>query len=75
MTPWFVGAPFADLVAKVQALCPPDRDPLLTKHSAANRRLPLAGSAFHRARIAELAADPDATRKEWRRFVNEWTNR
>jgi len=73
-TPWFVGAPFANLVENVQALCPPDRDPLLTNRSPANRRLPLAGSAFHRARIAEVAGDPEATRKAWQQFVTDWTD-
>lgn len=74
-TSWFVGAPFAELVDKVQALCPPDRDPLLSKRTPANRRLPLAGSAFHRARIAEVKGDPEASRKSWQQFVTEWTDR
>ena len=73
-SPWFVGPPFADFVAKVQALCPPDRDPLLTRRSVANRRLPLAGHAFHRARIAELKGDANATRQAWEAFLKEWTD-
>jgi spermidine synthase len=71
--PWLVGAPFADLVEKVQALCPPENDPLLTNRSAENRRLPLAGSAFHRARIEMLKGDTEATQKAWTEFVREWT--
>lgn len=74
-TPWFVGAPFAELVDQVQSRCPPDSDPLLVERSAANRRLPLAGSSFHRARIAEVAGDPEAAREAWRQFVAEWTDR
>ena len=72
---WFIGQPFADLVAEVQALCPPDRDPLLAKRTPANRRLPLAGQAFHRARIAQVNDDAEATRSAWEKFVAEWTDR
>ena len=71
---WFVGGRFAELVEKVHAICPPDRDPLLANRTPANRRLPLAGQAFHRARIAEVAGDTDATRQAWQRFVSEWTD-
>jgi len=71
---WFVGEPFADLVEKVQALCPPDRDPLLANRTAANRRLPLAGQAFHRARIEEVKGDPVATKEAWEEFVTDWTD-
>lgn len=74
-TPWFTGAKFAEMVAKIQAICPPDRDPLLANRTASNRRLPLAGDAFHRARIAELNGDEDATEKAWQEFVTEWTER
>ena len=38
-------------------------------------RLPLAGSAFHRARIAEVEGDDAATRRHWDEFVRHWTNR
>lgn len=70
---WFVGRPFADLVDEVQSLCPPENDPLLLQRTSTNRRLPLAGSAFHRARLAEVAADEASARKEWEEFVAAWT--
>lgn len=73
-TPWFVGEPFAELVEKIHALSPPDQDPLLANRTPANRRLPLAGHAFHRARIADVNDDPEATRKAWQKFVTEWTD-
>ena len=72
--PWFTGKPFADLVDKVQKLCPPANDPLLTNRSTENRRLPLAGSAFHRARIAQVEEDAGAAQKAWLQFVREWTS-
>lgn len=73
-SPWFVGAEFADLVDQVQELCPPDEDPLLQARLPSNRRLPLAGTAFHRARIAEVEADLDEVRMGWQKFVSEWTH-
>ncbi|MFK7852263.1 MAG: fused MFS/spermidine synthase [Akkermansiaceae bacterium] len=71
---WFVGERFADFVDKVHERCPPENDPLLVNRTAPNRRLPLAGQAFHRARIAEVNRDAEAMRKEWEEFVAEWTN-
>lgn len=71
---WFVGPPFADLVDEVQSLCPPERDPLLVERTSANHRLPLAGSAFHRARLAEVAGDEASARKAWEEFVADWTD-
>lgn len=66
-----VGEPFAELVGKVQALCPPDHDPMLANRTATNRRLPLAGQAYHRARIAEKIDDTEATENSWQKFVRE----
>jgi spermidine synthase len=71
--PWLVGEPFADLVDKIQALCPPENDPLLVNRTVANRRLPIAGSAFHRAFIGTLERDAEATQKYWTEFIKEWT--
>ncbi|MCH7225978.1 fused MFS/spermidine synthase [Haloferula sp. A504] len=73
--PWFTGKPFADFVDKLQQICPPDRDPLLVNRTKANHRLPLAGSAFHHARIAEVEGDDESARKGWEKFVSEWTDR
>ena len=71
--PWLVGAPFANLVDKIQTICPPSDDPLLVNRSTENRRMPLAGSAFHRARIESLKENTEATQKAWTEFVKEWT--
>lgn len=73
--PWFLGESFADFVEQVQEICPPSEDPLLAKRTEENRRLSLAGSAFHRAGLAEARGDEKATREAWERFVAEWTNR
>lgn len=74
-TPWFVGEAFVKMVEKIHQLSPPDRDPLLANRTPANRRLPSAGNAFHRARIAEVKGDTEATREAWQKFVTEWTDK
>lgn len=73
-SPWFTGEPFAAMVQKLQSLCPPVDDPLLVHRTEANRRLPLAGMAMQRARLAEADGDMEATQREWQTFVNEWTD-
>lgn len=72
--PWFLGGKFAKFVDEVQAICPPASDPLLVNRTEANRRLPLAGSALHRAGLAEVEGNEAGAREEWNRFVREWTN-
>jgi len=71
--PWFVGPRLARLVEEIQRRCPADRDPLLAKRTPANRRLPAAGAAFHRARLWQAIGDEEACREAWARFVAEWT--
>jgi len=71
---WFVGEKFVEFTNKVQELCPPDQDPLLASRTASNRRLPLAGQAYHEARVAEVQGDEAATKEAWQEFVREWTN-
>ncbi len=70
--PHFVGERFADLVDELLAATPPDSDPLLARRSPANRRLPLAGAAYHRASIATADRDPQALRDQWDRFRDHW---
>jgi len=70
--PWFVGPRLARLVEAIQAECPPSRDPLLANRSKANRRLPVAGAHYYRARLWEVIGDPGQCRTEWHRFMREW---
>ncbi|HKK18415.1 MAG TPA: fused MFS/spermidine synthase [Opitutales bacterium] len=70
--PHFVGAQFADFVDRILAATPPDSDPLLAGRSAANRQLPLAGAAFHRAWIAFANQDIEALRRHWSLFMEHW---
>ena len=70
--PQFLETRFADLVDKLQARTPPDQDPLLANHSRADRKLPLAGSAFHRGWIARIHGDEEKWEKEWQTFLSHW---
>jgi spermidine synthase len=70
--PWFVGPRLARTVEAIQRLSPPENDPLLVNRSAADRRLPLAGAAFHRARIWEVIGDEPECARAWRRFTKDW---
>ena len=67
--PQFLESRFADLVDQLQTRTPPDEDPLLSLRSPASRKLPLAGSAFHRAWIARVRGDEAAWMNEWERFL------
>jgi len=71
--PWFVGPRIARLVDEIQSRCPPDNDPLLAGRTAEDRRLPVAGAAYHWARLWEVIGDEEACRQAWVRFVAEWT--
>jgi spermidine synthase len=71
--PQFLESRFADLVARLQARTPPEDDPFLARRTAANRRLPLAGSAFHRAWIAGVHGDDGLQAAEWATFHRLWT--
>ncbi len=70
--PQFLETRFADLVDKLQARTPPDQDPLLVSRSPASRKLPLAGSAFHRGWIARVHDDETNWKNEWENFLNNW---
>ena len=70
--PQFLESRFADLVDRLQAITPPAADPLLAWRSAGARRLPLAGSAFHRAWIARVHGDGETWQREWEAFRSHW---
>ncbi len=70
--PQFLETRFADLVDKLQARTPPDEDPLLAARSPASRKLPLAGSAFHRGWIARANGDEKRWMEEWKKFLENW---
>jgi spermidine synthase len=72
-TPWFVGPRLARLVDEVQKRCPPATDPLLAKRSPEDRRLLVAGTAFHWTRIWGVIGDEKECQQAWQRFVKEWT--
>jgi len=70
--PWFVGPRIIRLVDQIQEKCPPEKDPLLANRTEINRRLPLAGSAFHWARLWEVIGDENKTNEYWRIYLENW---
>jgi len=70
--PWFVGPYLLRFFKDVQEICPPDEDPLLVQRTPANRRLPLAGSAYHETRLWAMFGNMDEAEKSWMRFLEEW---
>jgi spermidine synthase len=70
----FIGPRLAKLVDKIQERCPPESDPMLANRTVENRRLPVAGAAFHHAWIGDAMADRKKCQDSWTRFVREWTN-
>lgn len=74
-TPWFVGPGILRLIKNLQEACPPDQDPLLVNRTPANRRLPLAGSAYHEALLWERFGNAEQVDRSWREFVDAWLNR
>lgn len=73
--PWFVGPFLLKWIKDLQEVCPPDADPLLVRRSASNRRLPLAGSAYHEANLWARFGNEEQVQKNWERFVREWLGR
>ena len=72
--PQFVQERFAAMVDRLQQRTPPQQDPLLSLRTSASRRLPLAGSAFHRAWIGRVAGEVSDWQEEWRVFSEHWLN-
>jgi hypothetical protein len=70
--PHFLADRFADLVDRLQERTPPDKDPLLAARFPSSRKLPLAGSAFHRAWIASASGNDEKWRRAWQRFIEQW---
>lgn len=73
--PWFVGPRLARLVDELQRRCPPETDPLLANRSREDQRLPVAGAAYHWARLWEVIGNEAECRQAWRRFSGEWLGR
>ena len=70
--PQFLETRFCNLVDKIQSRTPPDKDPLLALRSPASRKLPLAGSAYHRAWIALIYGEEKTWMNEWKNFLTHW---
>jgi spermidine synthase len=70
--PWFVGPYILKFIRDLQKNCPPDKDPLLVNRTSANRRLPLAGSAYQETKLWAEFGNEEEARKNWNQFVTEW---
>ena len=69
---WFVGPRIADLIDAIFERCPLDADPALANRTPANRRLALAGAAFHRAMVYKALRQNNDSRAWWQVFLHEW---
>ena len=72
--PQFLETRFSNLIDTIQSRTPPDEDPLLASRTPQSRKLPLAGSAFHRGWIARVHGDEETWKNEWKKFLNEWVD-
>ncbi len=72
--PWFVGPYILKFIKNLQVNCPTEEDPLLVNRTPANRRLPLAGSAFQETKLWAEFGNNEEAQKNWNLFVNEWLN-
>lgn len=70
--PWFVGPYLVKHIQKIHQLSPPAHDPYLANRSPLDRKLPLAGSAFHKTRLWFLAGNSEETRLSWEQFLENW---
>lgn len=73
--PWFIGPYLLKFIKDLQEACPPDRDPLLVHRSPANRRLPMAGSAYHEARLWARVGNQEEAARSWQEFQDQWLER
>lgn len=71
-TPWFVGPYLLRFIKDLQEICPPDEDPLLIHRTPANRRLPLAGSAYHETMLWARMGNQEQIERTWGEFIKEW---
>lgn len=72
--PWFVGPYILKFIKDLQKNCPPDQDPFLVNRTPANRRLPLAGSAYQETKLWAEFGNEEETQKNWNQFVKEWSD-
>lgn len=70
--PWFVGPSLAKFIKGLQNTCHPDRDSLLVNRAAANRRLPLAGSAYPGMLMWDRLRNKAESGRSWGKFLKEW---
>jgi len=74
MLPSLMGKKVIRLFEKVMEKTPPRDDPMLSLWSEADRRLPSAGMAYHKASVHGLMGEMDDLKESWKVFIKEWTD-
>jgi hypothetical protein len=67
-----VGPFILKFIKDLQEACSPDKDPLLVNRTPANRRLPLAGSAYQETKLWAQFGNHAETQRSWQQFIKEW---
>lgn len=70
--PHFIADKFSSLVDHLLENTPPEIDPMLSEQNPQNRKLPLAGAAFHKTYIAIGSDDVPTSEKTWQDFLKNW---
>ena len=70
--PWYVGPYLLRFIKDLQEICPPDEDPLLVNRTPANRRLPLAASAYHETMLWARMGNHQQIERAWTEFLKAW---
>lgn len=74
LIPTIVGPRYEALIDRIQAICPPDTDPMLTRRTPANRRLVAAGTELYRSWLGRAEGNEQKAYKAWTLFLREWTD-
>lgn len=68
----FVAEQFSKMVDKLLENTPPDSDPMLAGQTPQNKKLPLAGAAFHKVYVFLNPNDPSKSEQHWQNFQKNW---
>ena len=69
---WCIGPHLTKWIDRLQAACPPEKDPLWSGHPESSYHLIRAGASFHRAMVGKVLGTEAELDKEWEVFLREW---